>query len=86
MAQDAALASLDLANVLAQQGRHAEVRALAAEMIAIFRSRQIAAETLAAMVLFERAAESEQVTAALLKQVADAISQERTHPRSRSGG
>ena len=86
MAQDAALASLDLANVLAQQGRHAEVRALAAEMIAIFRSRQIATETLAAMVLFERAAESEQVTAALLKQVADAISQERTHPGSRSGG
>ena len=85
-AQDAALAALDLANVLAQQGRHAEVRALASEMIAIFRSRQIAAETLAAMVLFQRAAESEQITAALVKQVAAAVGHERALLGPRAGG
>ena len=85
-AKDAALAALDLANVLAQQGRHAEVRALAAEMIAIFRSRQIAAETLAAMVLFQRAAESEQLTAAVVKQVADAVNQERALLGPRAAG
>ena len=85
-AKDAALAALDLANVLARQGRHGEVRELAAEMIAIFRSRQIAAETLAAMVLFQRAAESEQLTAALVKQVANAVKQERALLGPRAAG
>jgi tetratricopeptide (TPR) repeat protein len=86
MAKETALVSLDLADTLSRQGRFAEVRSLAVEMIAIFRSRQVHAEALAAMLLFQRAAESEQVTAALLRKVAEAVQQEPERTKSRSGG
>lgn len=73
IAVDAALAALDLAGLFAEQGRYAEVKALAAETLEIFRSRQIATPAITAMLLFQRAAERERVTAALLERVAEAV-------------
>lgn len=83
IAVDAALVALDLAGVLARQRRHAEVRELAAEMVAIFRSRQIHTELLAALLLFQQAAEKERVTAVLIEKVAEQLRQgrERLEPR-----
>lgn len=69
IAQDAALASLDLAGLLARQGRNAEVCRLAAEMIAVFESRESRTEALAALILLRHAAERERVTEALLKKL-----------------
>jgi tetratricopeptide (TPR) repeat protein len=84
MVQEVALTSLDLAELLSRQGRHAEVRSLAAELIAVARSREIHTEALAAMLVFQRAAESEQVTKALVKQVADALDRGPVRSQSRS--
>lgn len=69
IAQDAALVSLELAALLADQGRQAEVCGLAAEMIAIFESRESRQETLAALILLRQAAERGRVTEQLVKRL-----------------
>lgn len=70
IAFDAALVSLDLAAVLGRQGRYAEVRCLATEMIAVFESHRVHREALAALILLQQAARRERVTAELLTQLA----------------
>ncbi len=52
LAYDAALVSLDLANLLARDHRFVEIRQLALEMFPIFQSRRIHREALAALILF----------------------------------
>lgn len=69
VAFDAALVSLDLASLLLRQGRIGELRQLAAEMIAIFESRESRTEALAALILLRQAAERERVTEALLQRL-----------------
>jgi len=66
---DTALLSLDLADIYARQGRGAEMRRLAEEMIPIFRSRDVHREALAALLTFQRAAEMECVTLGLIREV-----------------
>jgi tetratricopeptide (TPR) repeat protein len=66
---DAALTSLDLAALYVRQGRMAEVRTLAAEMVAVFRSHEVHREAMAALGLFRQAAESDSVTSALVLEV-----------------
>ena len=66
---DTALLSLDLADIYARQGRGAEVRRLAEEMIPIFRSRAVHREALAALLAFQKAAEMECVTLGLIREV-----------------
>jgi tetratricopeptide (TPR) repeat protein len=86
-AYDAALVSLDLAAVYARQGRLADTRNLAAELVPIFRSREVHREALAALVFFQRAAEMEQATAAVIAQVSRFLESSRTNPglRFRAG-
>lgn len=69
----AAFAALDLAGILLQQGRTAEIRDLAHEIIAVFRSFGIQRETLAALFILRKAAELERVTTSLLAEVAERL-------------
>ncbi|MFY9824961.1 MAG: hypothetical protein WAM82_26520 [Thermoanaerobaculia bacterium] len=66
---DTALLSLDLADIYARQGRGAEMRRLAEEMIPIFRSRDVHREALAALLTFQKAAEMESVSLGLIREV-----------------
>lgn len=69
LAYDYALASLELAVLLLEQGRAAEVRGLAKEMLWIFRAQGVHREALAALRLFCEAAEKERATAELARRV-----------------
>lgn len=66
---DAALVSLDLATVYLRQGKSAEVKQLAAEMLPVFESRDVHQEALTALLVFRRAAETEEVTMSLLERL-----------------
>lgn len=70
IADDAALVSLDLAVLYLRQGRTAEVRRLAQEMIPLFESRAIHREALAALRLFHEAAARDAATVALAREAA----------------
>jgi len=65
LAGDAALATLNLAVVLLEEGRTGEVRALAGKTVPIFGSLGLGEEALAALSVFWRAAEQETATAEL---------------------
>jgi tetratricopeptide (TPR) repeat protein len=67
---DAALVSLDLAILHMQRGETTALKDLAAEMRPIFESGDVHPEALAAVLLFQQAAEAEQVTRTLVDQVA----------------
>jgi hypothetical protein len=67
---DAALVSLDLALLLADQGRSGEMKGLALEMVPVFRACGVDREAAAALVVFHRAAELESVTASMLRELA----------------
>jgi tetratricopeptide (TPR) repeat protein len=77
---DAALVSLDLATVFAQQGRATEMRRLAEEMLAFFESNQILPEAMAAFLVFCNAARMEQAGLALVQEVAAFLKQARHTP------
>jgi tetratricopeptide (TPR) repeat protein len=77
-AYDAALATLDLVLPCLQEGKTAEVRALAEEMMSVFRAQDVAREALAAWLLFHRAAVREAVTVELTREVAASLHQART--------
>jgi tetratricopeptide (TPR) repeat protein len=66
---DAALLSLDLARIYAQEGRSAELRRLAEEMLPIFQSRDVQREILATLIVFQKAAEMERVTLDLVQEL-----------------
>ena len=66
---DAALLSLDLATIYAREGRTSEMRRLAEEMLPIFKSRDIHREAIAALFVFQKAAEMERVTLGLIRDV-----------------
>jgi tetratricopeptide (TPR) repeat protein len=70
MVHDAALASMDLAQVYARQGRHGEIRTVSEELLPIFQARDLQREALAALILFQRAAEADAVTLALVRDIA----------------
>jgi tetratricopeptide (TPR) repeat protein len=81
---DAALLSLDLATVYASQGRSAEMRRLAEEMIPIFKSRDIHREAIAALFVFQKAAEMERVTLGLIRDVTSYLKESRATSSLRS--
>jgi hypothetical protein len=74
---DAALVSLDLAMILLERGDTGELKRLAAEMIPMFESWDDHRKALAAFLLFQKAAEAEQVTLGLLQEVAVALERTR---------
>jgi tetratricopeptide (TPR) repeat protein len=80
MAYDAALATLDLAAVYARQGRSAEMQPLAQEMLPIFESRELHREAIAALIMFQQAAERNNVTLSLIQEVAGCLQRGRRHP------
>jgi tetratricopeptide (TPR) repeat protein len=72
---EAAMVSLDLAMVFLERGETGEIKRLAAEMIAVFESREDHQRAMAAFLLFQKAAEAEPVTLALLQEVASSLEQ-----------
>lgn len=77
---DAALASLDLAEVYAIQGRTSDLRCLAEEMIEVFRSRNIHREALAALAVLHQAARAERAELELVRQVGSYFRKARKQP------
>jgi tetratricopeptide (TPR) repeat protein len=83
---DAALVSLDLAGVYIRQGKTAEARRIAGEMLPIFRSCEIHREALAALIVFQQAAEMEHLTLGLIEEVSAFLEQARDNPDLRFRG
>ena len=74
---DAALAALDLAISYLEEGKTAEVRELADEMVRVFRDLDVAREPMAALLLFQEAARRETATAELAREVAASLTRTR---------
>jgi len=70
---DAALAALELASLYLKGGRTAEVRSLAREMAPVFRALKITRESLAALSLFQEAAQQETATVELAMRAIEAV-------------
>lgn len=66
---DVALALLELAALLLDEKRAAEVKVLAQELVEVFESKRVHREALIALRLFHEAAEREEVTAELARRV-----------------
>lgn len=81
---DAALLSLDLAHIYTLQGRSGEMRRLAEEMLPIFKSRDIHREALAALLVFQKAAEMERVTLGLIRDVSGYLKESRAASLART--
>ncbi|HEV2853057.1 MAG TPA: tetratricopeptide repeat protein [Thermoanaerobaculia bacterium] len=82
-AYDTALVSLDLASLYAEQGRMAELKRVAEEMVPIFSSRQIHREALAALSYWRQAVEAEEACADLVTGVAAFLKRARHNPELR---
>ena len=83
MAYDAALVSLDLAGIYAEQKRFLALRRLALEMLPIFQSRRIHREALAALILFREAISFGHGDVALFAEVRRFLDRARNNPRLR---
>ena len=80
---DTALVSLEIALLYAEQGRTAELKRLAAEMVPIFASRQIHREALAALAFFQRAVEAERAGVEAVERIAEYLRKARYAPELR---
>lgn len=70
---DAAIVSLDLAVLYLRQGRTADVRRLAEEMIPLFETQDVHREALAALTLFLEAARRDQLTVERTLEIASVV-------------
>ena len=77
MGYDAALVSLDLALLYAQEGCVEDLKKLAAELMPIFESRDVHREAIIALLMFQRACEEETLTVDLVRQFAEYLRRER---------
>jgi len=77
---EVAMASLDLASVLADRQRFGEMRRLAADTLVLFRSLGIEREAIAAWLAFQRAVEAETVTTAFIQRLAAFYSDAKNQP------
>jgi tetratricopeptide (TPR) repeat protein len=80
---DAAVASLELATLYAEQGRTTEIKQLALEMLPVFQALEIQRETIAALILFRQAAEAETASLALLQHIAGFLKRAQHDPAAR---
>jgi tetratricopeptide (TPR) repeat protein len=80
---NAALASLDLAKVYLLQGRTEETKRLAAEMHPIFVSRDVQREAIAALLVFQQAAERENASLRLVEEVIRSVRRAQAGPQPR---
>jgi transcriptional regulator with XRE-family HTH domain len=83
-AYDTALVSLEVAILLLEDGHTAEVALLAEQMLAIFRSRRVPREALAALRLFCQAAQVGSATAVEARRLLDLLEKARREPSLRS--
>lgn len=83
IAYDAALVTLELAEVYANLGRTVEVKALARESAPIFRAQGVHREAQRALALFRRAADRERVSAELVRGVVTYLYRSRHDARLR---
>ena len=79
----AASVSLDLADLYASQGRAAEMRRVAEEMLPIFRSRDIHREAIAALIVFQQAVRMEKMNVNLLAEINSYLKRARKDPKLR---
>jgi tetratricopeptide (TPR) repeat protein len=77
MGYDAALVSLDLAILYAEEGATAAIKQLAVEVLPAFESREVHREAFAALIMFQQAAEEERMTVALARNLAAFLGRER---------
>lgn len=77
MGYDAALVSLDLAILFAQEHRTEDLKRLAAEILQVFESRDVHREAVATLILFQSACEEERLSAELATQLATLLQRER---------
>lgn len=75
-----ALVTLDLAILLVEERRTADVAGLAREMVPLFASREIHGHALAALALFQQSAAAETATAPFLRQLASYLRSARRNP------
>lgn len=80
---DTALVSLDLAMLYVEQGRTADVRRLAEEMVPIFQAQDVHREATAALLIFHRAAAAETVSVRMVRDLSDYLRRARQDPRLR---
>lgn len=80
---DTAIVSLELATLYAEQGRTADLKRLAEEMVPIFASHQIHREALAALAFLKQAAEAERASLAVISGVASFVRQAQHDPALR---
>ncbi|MES1243106.1 MAG: tetratricopeptide repeat protein [Acidobacteriota bacterium] len=78
---DASMVTLDLAALYLREGRTAEVRRLATEMLPIFLSQDVHRQALAALAAFQRAAEMDRATPGLVHEIAVYLRRARRNPR-----
>jgi len=81
IAHDSALVSLDIAAIYLRQGRTAELKQLAGQMLAIFHALRMNREAIAALVLFQKAVEVERVTLGLMRDLAAYLKSSLHDPR-----
>lgn len=79
---EAATVAFDLASLFADQGRTTELKTLAGELVAVFHRLGVAREALAALMLFERTAQAEAVTATLVAKLASYFERIRSEPET----
>ncbi len=80
---DAALVTLDLAHLYLEEGRAAEVRALAQAMLDVFLSHDIHRQALAALAVFQKAAELDNATPGLVQEISSYLVRARKNPELR---
>jgi tetratricopeptide (TPR) repeat protein len=86
IAYDAALASLELAVLYLEDGRAADVRLLARQMVWIFHAQEIHREALAALRLFCEAADKSAATVEMARRLARYLLYARSNPHLRFEG
>jgi tetratricopeptide (TPR) repeat protein len=80
---DAAIVSLDLAVLCLRQGRTADVRRIAEEMIPLFQAQDVHREALSALALFQEAARQDRLTVEKTLEVAAYLREARLEPARR---
>lgn len=80
---DYALASLDAALLYREEGRFAEIKVLAQEILEIFRAQGVHREAVAAVLLFQEAAEQERITAGFVRRLQDFLAKAQVNPKLR---
>ncbi|HEY7216553.1 MAG TPA: hypothetical protein VIC28_18170 [Thermoanaerobaculia bacterium] len=80
---DAALATLDVAELYLRAGRSAEVKRLAGDMFTLFLAKDVHRQATAALAVFQRAAEMETATPRLVRDIAAYLRRARRNPALR---